>query len=230
LTDTTTSFNEIEQQAADLVEKLTALRRETESYVGARAALDTAVAGISGVMKQLSAAASGLTTVSVTLREIGTPQILQTQDELRVHLEQSVSEFRSQVNVLQGGLVTRLDQTEEAVRTEVRSRILELEDGLSTKIEATDAAVRAVHPDVRIVGQRTEVLQDSAAKLAARLGTVEGDLKTLRAMLEETRQTQATLTAVQEVTKASVTSLRMVSLVTLVSVIVVIVLQFVRVG
>ncbi|MBM4418572.1 MAG: hypothetical protein FJ033_09700, partial [Chloroflexi bacterium] len=139
MSDPAAPFNQIEQQAADLVEKLTALRRETESYVGARAALDTAVAGISGVMEQLAAAASGLTTVSVTLREIGTPQILQTQDQLRIHLAESVEEFRSQVDGLQTGLVTRLDQTEDVVRSEVRSRISELEGGLSTKIEATDA-------------------------------------------------------------------------------------------
>ncbi len=82
----TEQFLSAEAEASRLLEELTELRKETASYAGAHGALTGATAHIDSLAERLSAVGDSMNSVALSLREIGTPAILEGQEALGLQL------------------------------------------------------------------------------------------------------------------------------------------------
>jgi hypothetical protein len=80
------TFLRAEEQAHRLVEELSKLKRETESYNAARTSLQEAGSGIATFTDSVAGAAKGLQDLVVTLRSIGTPELLKAQETTATEL------------------------------------------------------------------------------------------------------------------------------------------------
>lgn len=84
--DRVEEFLRAEDEAHRLVDQLSELKRETESYSTARIALQDAGSGIATLTDALAGAAQRLEEVVKTLRSIGTPELLRAQEATTVEL------------------------------------------------------------------------------------------------------------------------------------------------
>jgi chromosome segregation ATPase len=84
-------FLKAEEEVTSLANELKRLRTEVESYETANRALDDSVAELRPLAHRFDTAASTLAEVAKRLREIGTPQILESQDGLHAKLETALA-------------------------------------------------------------------------------------------------------------------------------------------
>jgi hypothetical protein len=86
MTGTVDGFLAVESDAAQLVDALTRLRSEMESYRSSRTSLDAAGAGVTRLADELAEIGQRVGGVVETLRAIGTPELLRAQDDARTEL------------------------------------------------------------------------------------------------------------------------------------------------
>lgn len=116
LGDSAESFLEAEEQANRLVEELVRLKQEVESYAVARQTLDGAAQRVKGLLDPMTEAASRMRDVVSALERIGTPQILQAQQELLARLDKvhgAVGVMAQRV----GGLGSSLEVVRETIES-----------------------------------------------------------------------------------------------------------------
>jgi hypothetical protein len=100
------AFLKCEEDVDRLLEELTHLRQEAESYASARQTVDKAAEGVSTLSTDLVGLASRLREIVDTLRSISTPQIL----EQLAGVKNDVSETRSQIH-------NQVEQSREEARS-----------------------------------------------------------------------------------------------------------------
>lgn len=116
------TFMEVEEEASRLVEELTRLKAETESYRTARSALDEASTGVARLAGELADAAQRLDGVIQTLRSIGTPELLRAQEAATAEvaaLRAELTETRRTVDASVAAQRETLDSTASELRASV---------------------------------------------------------------------------------------------------------------
>ena len=85
-------FLQAEEEASRLVEELTRLKQEIQHYSAASHSLDEAGARIGSLVDEVSKATTGVGDVIKTLREIGTPELLDRLSAIEELVETSLLE------------------------------------------------------------------------------------------------------------------------------------------
>jgi len=144
-----TRFLEIEEEATRLVEELTRLRQETESYASAKNAIGTAGEQVASAAGALQRTAESSVAVVQSLREIGTPELLTNQQAMEARIEtvgetlnegigqlsEQISEVSSAVSELRKSLGTALVELQKSSST-IRNTVLAVALGLAAVIVA----------------------------------------------------------------------------------------------
>ena len=112
-TDRVDAFLRAEEEADRLVDELTRLKEETESYTTARQALGQAAEGVSELATRLAEIAGQFGKVVETLRSIGTPELLRGQEALA----SEVTALRQDLEGTQEKLSSHFAGARAAVRT-----------------------------------------------------------------------------------------------------------------
>ena len=112
-------FLRIEEDAHRLVEELARLKEQADSYKTAREALDEATDGIGALATRMGAVAGELAAVVGALRTIGTPQLLQGQNELADQVASLGKELAAKHHSIAGGLARA-----DAARSTLRKLVL----------------------------------------------------------------------------------------------------------
>jgi len=142
------TFLEAEEAANRVVEELSKLKTETESYRTARSALDKAGTDMARLAGNLADAAQRLDAVIQTLRNIGTPELLRAQ-------EAALSEVM-------------------ALRTELAEAHSAIDAGFAAQREALDAANSVLRATLDTVAQRINTLHGLAVVALVGLAAVGG--------------------------------------------------------
>jgi DNA repair ATPase RecN len=144
-------FLKAEDEAHRLVEELTKLKAETESYASARGALTEVIVSVSDSSGKLSELAKRLGNVVEAMRSIGTPELLRAQDAL-------IGQVKA--------LGEDVNQTKMSVSTTLAGAMNEVR-ALRDRLDAGDAA-------------RQSEAKRFQSDLVARLESAQIDIKTLR--------------------------------------------------
>lgn len=184
VTDGTDLFLQAEEQANRLVDELTRLKEETESYTTSRRALDAAAGGVSELATRMADVAGQLGALGETLRSIGTPELLRAQEAVAKHvaglhaeisnLHQSNSEALDRAIALLRALRETMEHTEQNLQEQFHT----LQQGLGGLATATSVTTLRDLLEQREEEHRLQmaaIKQELCAQLAdtkAAVGTV----------------------------------------------------------
>lgn len=90
-------FAQAEEEANRLVDELSKLKLETESYRTSRAALGEAAQEVGRLAARLGDVAEGLGGIAETLRKIGTPELLRAQEHMSAEVAALRQDLGTQV-------------------------------------------------------------------------------------------------------------------------------------
>ena len=193
------TFLQAEENAHRLVEELTRLKSEADSYKGARKALDQAADGVSTLVGSLGDIAGRLGVVVETLGSIGTPELLRGHEAIIGELtalrqnvsatQQSIMEAVTQNASRLSALHEALDRTqqlhqEQLTQIEQQIRALATADSLSSFRREFEQQYTAHREEVKVVREElgARVAGSTAAITAVRklaIGSIGLSLVTL---------------------------------------------------
>ena len=168
-------FLTIEVTMQRLLDQLNQLREETESYSTAGQSLASATEHIDSLSGQLGSIASEVQNTAISLREIGTPEILESQDALKeqlASLARYVDDLKNQTSTTQEVSARQQSSTIEAI-SKVDSLIQELSQSInqvSSTVTDGTALLQRQHAEAHAeLLQKTHVLQEQTNKLLDRV-------------------------------------------------------------
>lgn len=180
-TDGIERFLRAEEEANRLVEELTQLKEETESYQTARKALGEASKGVAGLATRLSDISGRLGGVVETLRSIGTPELLQgqeavtrevgslrqdlasTQESILGTLESTITQVRGLCETIEAAERVRRDQLQTLQQNitglATAASISDLKKALEKSEEASRTELQVIKDDLgaKLVSARAEI-------------------------------------------------------------------------
>jgi DNA repair ATPase RecN len=157
-------FLKAEEEAHRLVDELTKLKAETESYATARGALSEAMKKVSDSAGKLSELAKRLGDVVETMRSIGTPELLQAQEILTGQVKvlgEDVNRTQQSVSTTLAGAVNEVRSLREKMESSETARLSE------TRTFQSDVAARLTSVQMETSALRRRVLGGTIVLLAA---------------------------------------------------------------
>lgn len=136
-----------EEQAHKLVEELTRLRNEAESYREARGALSEVSVGIANTFTELQNITEKIGEVVATMRKLGTPAIIEAQSSLATQIEGLGTSVRDQGRDSVDKVIARLDTLEMTISNLPQTEFFET---LATCLVEAQEKLQKVFNSIRI--------------------------------------------------------------------------------
>jgi chromosome segregation ATPase len=138
------TFLQAEEQASQLVEELTRLKAEAESYEFARLHLDQSGKEVGRLASELTVMASEFKQMIETLRSIGTPELLRQHEDAKAQLA-ALRESVTQAHAEAGErLATQQGQLSALLRTTAK----DIQTAVCTDLAATTAELSGAAKDL----------------------------------------------------------------------------------
>ncbi len=156
-------FLQAEEEAHSLVDILSKLKLEVESYDAASGALQGAVGAIAAMTGTLGTASEGIASVVETLRRIGTPELLAAQRETSGQL----NGLREQALAELGGLATRVESLAtqlESMRTGEMAKLSESQQAGAAQVGELVERMEAAESSRQVWRERAGALLSAAAR------------------------------------------------------------------
>jgi chromosome segregation ATPase len=166
------AFLAAEEEANRLVDELERLKVEIQSYAAAREAIDNAGTAVSRLASELTTAAGGLASVVETLRTIGTPELLRSQEAIA----EQVASLREQVERANAAMTATASQMTGSATT-FQNRLEQMDLAAAQNSEEMKRAVVALTGDI---GQLRAALDDT---IVSRLGATEAAVSSVRRLV-----------------------------------------------
>ncbi len=165
-----------------LLDQLNQLREETESYATAGTLLASATEHVDSLTNQLQSVASGVHETALSLRQIGTPEILVRQDDLQEHLDALAHRFEElKVQFAAAHEATNQQQTAtlDAIVT-VDSLSTALTQSLGQLRSSTTAGIEMLQREASLgndgLMQKSQDLERQSVHLLTRIDDVDAAL------------------------------------------------------
>lgn len=193
-------FLDLDDQALELVNTLEALKAETESYAAASQRLGDALDGVVGVSAHVSQLITAIDDVVKSLREIGTPQLLNEQRSLA----RAMTEYRDELKHFTSSIDTRSTQLSANVNNALEQQA-DLLIGVRTDTSDASAAIIGLSTSLPQMIDQSMSINDQHQR--ERSEGVVRELALLGSSLDQDRQ--KTSAWVEEYRTASVRTTRL---------------------